>query len=472
MPPTKEDPFADQVTCAKLRQMVLRARDHAITNLTPKGTFQVFVMCANAGTHVEIRTFSGDVNQAMRDARALTGDAGPWLDSWVIACPVNENTGGNKSLQAGFWAHERGAPKLYRYSQPVEPAAWWHPARPRGGLLFCERVNRAGSIAEPEEFVEACGTTPGGLLTALRMPETRDAALKRLFVLDRAALDALVDIGRADACSIVQAFAAELDKLRRLQEGDTAGGETEAADRAGNDHAAEALLSILELRDRVNRLRQRRAAAPRPRVVARALTGPVGEFWDRLSQCGWLEWVPVGDRGDLQARLLDAHAKDPTNTYLGLAPVALDDWILCDVGEADPEAPPDDGSLRELLQAYMNASYGQFRPTDLAVDGLTDPGGDVDASISRCAFRVNRHRIRFAARWKTPLDALHRFINDGAAASGPARFFFLPGTDRLDRLVYVPPDVYERARAAGVIPSKRPGGRSLRRLDRAEIPGV
>jgi hypothetical protein len=195
-------------------------------------------------------------------------------------------------------------------------------------------------------------------------------------------------------------------------------------------------------------------------------TTAVGDYWRRLRQCGWLESIPAAEHRALRERIAAALAEDPATAYQALAATTLD--LECIVGSGADEVC----SYHSVLEQLADASRGSFKPEDI-LDEL-DPALGV-ARVSFCVAELSFH-AELPFRDDRVQAGLFELVNRALESSGePARFRALPADGQVvgrgssaraegagpagaaplqfARLAFVPDAVFERARAAGVIPA-------------------
>jgi hypothetical protein len=165
---------------------------------------------------------------------------------------------------------------------------------------------------------------------------------------------------------------------------------------------------------------------------------------EQLESCGWWAEMPEAEREATKERLRE----DPYERgYLNLAAVAFD-------SEALDFSGPGSGydSYHDLINRYAEGSWELFRPTNIKDEH------DEAKKLAHVAFDFSGERYETTV----PLDdgwfdaRVQDLINDSLERAGiPQRFIAMPVVDQTIEAAFISPATYERAVAAGAIPTMR-----------------
>lgn len=172
------------------------------------------------------------------------------------------------------------------------------------------------------------------------------------------------------------------------------------------------------------------------------------EYWRRLGECGWLDAVGEQERQRLGQALPEALAQDPDTAYEALACFVFDTETIEAFGPGKGLA-----SYGGIIEAYAARSLGQLAPEDI-VDAYDEAHGQVRVGFTHGGRRFELS-VPHAGEWFDP--AVHELVNEAIReAGGTHQFLPLPVVDQCFHLAFVPPEVYERAVEAGLIPREVP----------------
>lgn len=164
-----------------------------------------------------------------------------------------------------------------------------------------------------------------------------------------------------------------------------------------------------------------------------------------LERCGWLDELPQREAAALVRRLRTAPRAEP---YLALAAVAIDTDQLDGTARSDGTGRP--RTYAELVAHYAGRSWGLFEPTHVD-ERRADERGRVTVSFV-CAGERFAATVRALERGFD--QRVHDLVNDALVRTGiPQRFIPLPVLDPVLYAAFISPGTYERAVAAGAIPS-------------------
>jgi hypothetical protein len=157
-------------------------------------------------------------------------------------------------------------------------------------------------------------------------------------------------------------------------------------------------------------------------------------YWQKLRSIGWLKYVPEAEHDELRTQLeKNLQKKDAWDAHAALAQVAFED---------DP--------VEDVLKELAEASRGIFHPTKVkAIHGedfveLSFTHGSKPYS-ARIPNIVDQDRV----------EGVMELANQALAENDADQLFLiLPGTPDFVCGVLVPPDVFAKAQAGGLIPSK------------------
>ncbi len=168
------------------------------------------------------------------------------------------------------------------------------------------------------------------------------------------------------------------------------------------------------------------------------------EYWNALVETGWLSAIPEDDHDDMRERVLAAHANDKNFTCYALAVTSFDMECIERVGPDEPN------SYHGVLTQLGEDSYGAFAPSAI-VDAL-----DKKEGVATITFVHDEQtfagELPYENEWFDP--RIIDLINDALELSGEGvRFYPLPFSDHIARLVLIPEVVWRRANEANLIPA-------------------
>ncbi len=157
----------------------------------------------------------------------------------------------------------------------------------------------------------------------------------------------------------------------------------------------------------------------------------VDTYWEHLREIGWLDYVPEEQRDDVRNTLARNLAERPLDAQVALAHAAFED------------DPPDD-----ILKELAAVSQGRFVPTEIVVKH----GGQSTLFEFVHGGRRYKGKIPAAAEWSGSrvMEKANQALADSEVAE---RFIELPGGSDFILVVCIPPPIYAKAQAAGLIPS-------------------
>ena len=182
----------------------------------------------------------------------------------------------------------------------------------------------------------------------------------------------------------------------------------------------------------------RRCDSPEMEERVRIVT--VDEYWKKLEKIGWAEYLPRKKLGEIREHLHTLLAdKGPKIGFYALGVTGF-----------DVECIYEDDDYRKILTDLAEASGGVFAPTNIKVklDGAIGVG-----QISfKHGSKLFSREIPFTADW-FQMEVLD-LVNDALAATkAKPRFIPLPtDTGQIMLLGFVPPEIYEKAFKAKLIP--------------------
>lgn len=163
-------------------------------------------------------------------------------------------------------------------------------------------------------------------------------------------------------------------------------------------------------------------------------------YWRRLTEIGWLDHVPADELQDLRARIKKALASDDRQSaYLCLGRV-----------DFDSECIEGNRPYATVLSYFAEASRGSFSPTYVR-EAAADRKGRGRLSFTNKGKRYSAP-IQYNCDW-VDLAILEPINQAVADAGAKERFIELPPISQLVFIVFVPPEVYDRAVRARLIPT-------------------
>lgn len=167
----------------------------------------------------------------------------------------------------------------------------------------------------------------------------------------------------------------------------------------------------------------------------------VDDYIKQLEACGWFAEIPASAQEPLLHEIRTMFAQDPRNTFLGLSTVTFDSEYIMDCG-------PGEESYYDLLLKFAEGSYGQFSPTEIRDELVSDPRGIL------VGFRHGGNDYRCIVDdtdW-FQFEVLD-LINQALAESDvPQRFFDLPQIDQFLYITFVTPRTFLSAQRRDLIP--------------------
>ncbi len=163
-----------------------------------------------------------------------------------------------------------------------------------------------------------------------------------------------------------------------------------------------------------------------------------------LDAIGWWEGLPSSYREEFIAR--QAAWEYDGDAFLSLASVEFDTEMIEGFGPGG-NVP---FSYHTLIELYAAGSAGLFSPTAIADEF------DEASQEHRVGFTSEGEtfRVSFPANGDWVNQKVHELINQALAAKGlDHRFLPLPVLDQVIYAVVATPELFEKAREAGVIPA-------------------
>lgn len=168
------------------------------------------------------------------------------------------------------------------------------------------------------------------------------------------------------------------------------------------------------------------------------------ELIEKLEESGWLVEMPEKHRG----KLLEQLGEDKSEAgYLNLATVDFDTECIENFG---PDDSDDINSYYKIIRLFAEGSWGLFTPTNIR-DEYDQAGEVVHVGFD---FGGERFEITvpFEGDWAS--EEVHELINQALESHGvPQRFIALPVLDQCIYAAFISPAVFDRAAAAGAIPT-------------------
>jgi hypothetical protein len=163
------------------------------------------------------------------------------------------------------------------------------------------------------------------------------------------------------------------------------------------------------------------------------------EYWRKLEKIGWLDFVYDEAKADLRRRLWGQSGECDQRACFALTQYSFD-W----------ESVLDEQSYFKLLHDLALFSNRAFRPLDIRCKRSEESSATVSFSHSgkfySCILSMDTDIVD---------DAILDIVNQAIADSGrDEQFIDLPRVDQCAYLVLVPPAVYDRAVAEGLIPAE------------------
>lgn len=170
-------------------------------------------------------------------------------------------------------------------------------------------------------------------------------------------------------------------------------------------------------------------------------------YWEKLKKIGWLEYIPKSLQAEIRARFKKNYKTDPTRAHLSLNQTGFDSECIEGIGSNNG------CSYHDVLKQLAKDSGGVFHPTHIK-DEFVKHGRTRSINVS---FRHDRTTYACNVPDSDYFDmSVLDLVNEALEASGrDERFIVVPSDDQLVFIVIVPPEVYERAVDAKLIPASR-----------------
>lgn len=157
-------------------------------------------------------------------------------------------------------------------------------------------------------------------------------------------------------------------------------------------------------------------------------------YWNKLKKTGWLDGIPSARHAEIKAQLARNLAKCPAEAHAALAQGVIE------AGESSPSA---------ILRALSVAASGAFVPTSVSEKKV--------ARNLQLSFRSGQTEFNHEMP-DDPVSIMTETVevaNQSLAKSGRSERFFVLDSSDAALIVFVPPSVFQRARAAKLIPGRK-----------------
>jgi hypothetical protein len=163
-----------------------------------------------------------------------------------------------------------------------------------------------------------------------------------------------------------------------------------------------------------------------------------------LDRIGWFREFPPAERVRLERAYASINTGDPTPAFQALAVTSFDPECIEGVG-------PDPCSYYSIVTQLASVSYGIFTPND--VKDALDPSNGIASISFEHGGKLYECTMPFEDDWvqQGVIDLINQAIRNSGKHS---QFLPLPLCDQTIYLVLVPPDIFDAAIGAGLVPQE------------------